>query len=59
MSGDCLWQNEKYITPGKLRSRKYDQFVKRRDQKEERKVYKDKTIKKGQDPDAYLQDAFE
>lgn len=59
MSGDCLWQNETYITPGKLRSRKYDQFVKRRDQKEERKQYKDKTIKKGQDPDAYLQDAFE
>jgi hypothetical protein len=32
--------------------------VKRREQKEERKNYKEKTIKKGQDPNAYLQDAF-
>lgn len=58
MGGDALWQNSTYITPGKLRSRKFDQFLKRREQKEDRKTYKDKTIKKGQDPDAYLQDAF-
>lgn len=24
MGGEALWQNEKYITPSKLRSRKYD-----------------------------------
>jgi ribosome biogenesis protein BRX1 len=59
MSGDALWQSSTYITPAKLRSRKYDSFVKRREQKEVRKTYKEKTIRKGQDPDAYLQDAFE
>jgi len=31
MGGEALWQNEKYITPGKLRSKKYDAFVRRRD----------------------------
>lgn len=31
MGGAALWQNAGYVTPGKLRSRKYDQFVKRRD----------------------------
>jgi hypothetical protein len=58
MGGEALWQNATYITPGKLRSKKYDQFVRRRDQKVERKDYKEKTLRKGIDPDAYLQDAF-
>ena len=58
MGGEALWQNSQYITPGKLRSKKYDHFVKRRDQKSERKEYRDNTLKKGVDPDAYLQDAF-
>lgn len=58
MGGEALWQNAAYITPGKLRSRKFDQFVRRRDQKVDRKDYKEKTLRKGVDPDAYLQDAF-
>jgi hypothetical protein len=32
--------------------------VRRRDQKGERKEYREKTLKKGIDPDSYLQDAF-
>lgn len=58
MGGAALWQNAGYVTPGKLRSRKYDQFVKRRDQKTERKDYKEKVLRKGHDKDSYLQDAF-
>ena len=54
LGGEALWQNDKYITPGKLRSKKYDAFVRRRDQKGERKEYRDNTLKKGVDPDAYL-----
>jgi hypothetical protein len=59
MQGEALWQNPIYITPSKLRSKRYDQFVRRRDQKTERKQYKEKVFKKGQDPDGYLQEAFE
>jgi len=58
MSGEALWQNSAYVTPGKLRSKKYDQFVRRRDEKEARKGYKEENLRQGQDPDAYLQDAF-
>ena len=58
MGGEALWQNSIYITPSKLRSRKFEQFVKRRDQKETRKKFKDVATKGGVDPDAYLQDAF-
>ena len=58
MGGEALWQNSGYVTPGKLRSKKYDQFVKRRDQKTSRKSYKEENLRSGQDPDAYLQDAF-
>lgn len=59
MSGEALWQNSEYITPSKLRSRKYEQFVKRRDAKEGRKEYRKKIEKGGKDPDGYLQDAFQ
>jgi hypothetical protein len=41
-----------------MRSKKYDSFVKRRVQKEERKMYKNVVAKHGKDPDGYLQDAF-
>ena len=59
MGGDALWQNADYISPSKQRSKKYDAFVKRRVAKEKRKVYNEKVHKKGQDPDGYLNDAFE
>lgn len=36
-SGETLWQNGKYITPAKLRSKKFARFMKRRIQKEKRK----------------------
>ena len=58
MGGEALWQNPNFITPSKLRSKKYEQFIKRRVQKEERKQYIDKVSKGGHGPDAYLQDAF-
>ena len=34
MGGDALWQNGDYIGPVKLRSKKYAEFVKKREQKE-------------------------
>ena len=58
MGGEPLWQKPDYITPSKLRSKKFDAFVKKRIQKEDRKQYKEKVWRKGQDPDGYLQDAF-
>jgi len=45
MSGEALWQNSAYVTPGKLRSKKYDQFVRRRDEKEARKGYKEENLR--------------
>ena len=33
MGGEALWQNEKYIAPAKLRGKRYDQFVKKRNEK--------------------------
>ena len=45
MGGDALWQNKSYISPGKIRSKKFTSFAKKRDDKEERKHYLDKTWK--------------
>ena len=47
MGGETLWQNGNYITPGKLRSKKFDRFVKKREHKTDRKDYRDKVLKKG------------
>lgn len=35
-TGETLWQNGKYITPSKLRSKKFNRYVRRREQKEKR-----------------------
>ena len=35
-SGETIWQNGNYITPAKLRSKKFSRYVKRRVQKEKR-----------------------
>ena len=59
MGGEALWQNPDYISPSKIRSKKYAGFVKRRVKKETRKEYKNVMFKQGTDPDGYLQDAFE
>jgi ribosome biogenesis protein BRX1 len=58
IGGEALWQNEKYIAPAKLRGKRYDSFVKKRDHKEKQKEYKKDVMKNGKDPDSYLQDAF-
>lgn len=58
MGGEALWQNEKYIAPAKLRGKKYDQFVKKRNFKEKQKEYKKEVMKNGKEPDSYLLDAF-
>jgi len=47
MGGEALWQNSEYIAPSKVRSKKYDAFVKRREGKEKRKEYSEQ-LKKGQ-----------
>jgi ribosome biogenesis protein BRX1 len=35
-SGETVWQNGKYITPSKVRSKKFSRYVKKRAQKEKR-----------------------
>ena len=59
LGGDALWQSGTYITPSKLRSKKYESFQKKRDEKEAAKAYKQDILEQGKHPDAYLQDAFE
>jgi len=59
MGGEALWQNASYIAPAKLRSKKYDAFQKKREQKEFRKEYKQTVIEEGRDPNSYLMDAFD
>lgn len=58
MKGDALWQNEKFITPSKLRSKTYVEYLRKRDDKQARKADKKQLIKEGQDPDAFLDSAF-
>ena len=59
LGGEALWQNDKYIGPSKLRSKKYESFQKKRNEKIDAKSYKDQVIKEGRDPDAYLGEAFD
>lgn len=59
LGGEALWQNAEYIAPSKLRSKKYDAFQKKRETKELLKEYKETVLREGEDPDAYLEDAFE
>lgn len=33
MGGDALWQNHLYVGPSKMRSKKYDTFLKKREGK--------------------------
>lgn len=58
MGGEALWQNQFYIGPPKLRSKRFETFQKKRDAKLERKEYKQAVVEEGRDPDAYLDDAF-
>lgn len=58
IGGEALWQNSEYIAPAKIRSKRMDTFLKKREGKEKAKKYKDKILKEGKDPDGYLMDAF-
>ena len=58
MCGEALYQNAEFITPSKLRGKKYSDFLKKRQEKSLRKSRKTHLHKHGQDPDGYLQDAF-
>lgn len=50
LSGETVWQNGKYITPAKIRSKKFSRFVKKRVQKEKRW----KTLNENQTPETPL-----
>jgi len=59
MGGEALWQNEKYVGPSKIRSKKYESFHRKRTDKQLAKHYKDAVEKEGKDPDGYLDAAFD
>lgn len=60
LGGEALWQNAKFITPNKLRGKSMGMFLKKREEKMEKKREKKLLLKEGQDEDAYLEDnAFE
>jgi ribosome biogenesis protein BRX1 len=59
LGGEPLYQNGRYIGATKLRSKKYETFRKRREEKELAKHYKELVLDEGEDPDAYLDEAFE
>jgi len=40
MGGEALWQNPEFIAPTKLRSKKFIEFSRKRDDKQERKKEK-------------------
>ena len=57
MRGEALWQNQKFITPNKKRSKTFTDFLKKRDDKLQRKEDKKKLLLEGKDKDADLDDA--
>lgn len=59
LGGEAFYQNGQYIGPTKKRSKKFEAFQKRRDERELNKHYKELVIKEGEHPDAYLENAFE
>lgn len=59
LGGEALWQNPSFITPQKMRSKIFGDYIRKRDEKAERKKTKQQLIKDGQDSDSYLDNAFE
>lgn len=59
LGGEALWQNQKFITPNKMRGKAMGQFLKKREEKMTKKHEKTLLMKEGQDEDAYLDNAFE
>lgn len=58
MCGEGLWQNERFVTPNKMRSKAMIHFLKKREEKLMSKSEKKKLLKEGQDEDGYLDSAF-
>lgn len=58
MCGEGLWQNERFVTPNKMRSKAMIQFLKKREEKLMNKSERKKLLKEGQDEDGYLDSAF-
>jgi hypothetical protein len=40
LGGEALWQNKSYITPNKLRGKGFNDYIRKRDEKAERKKAK-------------------
>ena len=58
LGGEALWQNEEFISPTKKRSKRYDNYLKKREQKDKRKSYEEKMHKEGKAKDHFLEEAF-
>ena len=59
LGGEALWQNAKFITPQKMRSKGFGDYIRKRDEKADRKNAKKQLMKEGQDSDSYIDNAFE
>ena len=59
LGGEALWQNASFITPNRMRSKVVNEYIRKRDEKRERKMEKQQLLKEGQDGDGYLDNAFE
>lgn len=59
LGGSTLWQNKAYITPNRARSKGFNDYLAKRDEKADRKRGRSKLVTEGRDDDSYLSDAFE
>ena len=59
MGGEALWQNSEYISPTKLRGKRYEQFLKKRVSKDKRKNYYSGVIEAGKKATETYEGAFE
>ena len=59
LGGEALWQNAAFITPQRMRSKNFGEYIRKRDEKAERKLAKKQLMQEGQDSDSYLDNAFE
>lgn len=47
LGGEALWQNSAFITPQKMRSKNFGDYIRKRDEKRDRKQAKQQLIKDG------------
>ena len=59
LGGKAYWQNKSFITPNKLRSKGFSDYIRKRDEKADRKMKKKQLKIDARDEDEYLNDAFE